>query len=219
MIITMNLITNNYGGGDTLCVGSCSATTGNFITTKINPSYYGDPNYTSTSNTALRSIDPFTRNEGVSQSSGDGSMKARRVTALNTPWYSNITYPYSGSPLTIIPSLSATTCDWGGNDGFYKFSGETWNILNGCESASWVPRRYPTYAGDPALVENPVGIWSQNYTEYTAVRTDVNDPRSFDIYVGNYLNSPTSFPSSIAVLIYRQVGTNPPIIYDPNYFV
>jgi hypothetical protein len=219
MIITMNLITNNYGGGNTLCVGSCSATTQNFITNEIVPSYNIDPNYSSTSNTALRSINPFLRNKGVSQANVVGPMKTRIVSGLNTPWYSNITYPYSGSPLTIIPSLSATTCDWGGNDGFYKFPGESWNILNGCESSSWVPRRYPSYSGDPALVENPVGIWSEFYTEYTAVRTDVNDPRSFDIYVGNYMGSPTSFPSSIAVLIYRQVGTNPPIIYDPNYFV
>jgi len=54
---------------------------------------------------------------------------------------------------------------------------------------------------------------------YTVVRTDVNDPRSFDIYAGSYMNSPTNFFSQIADLIYRQVGANPPIIYDPNYFV
>ncbi len=221
MIITMNLITNDYGGQDSLCAGSCSATTNNFITNQIVPSYNSDPNYSSTSNTALRSINPFIRNKGVIQSNGVSYMKTMASTYMDIPWYSNITYPYSGSPLTIIPSLSATTCDWGGNDGF--FNTQSGQILGGslCESSWWAPRQFPNslLPTDPALVQNPLGFASSNYTQYSAIRTDVNDPRSFDIYAGNYLNSLPSFLSSIAVLIYRQVGANPPIIYDPNYFV
>ena len=77
----------------------------------------------------------------------------------------------------------------------------------------------PYDPSNPNLVQNPLGFDDPRYTMYTVVRTDVNDPRSFDIYAGNYLNPPTSFFSQIADLIYRQVGTNPPIIYDPNYFV
>jgi hypothetical protein len=217
MIITMNLITNNYGGGDTLCGGSCSGTTQSFISTQIVPSFNSDPSYSSTSNTALRSIDPFIRNKGVAQSSSTGVMRQGTNTYMTIPWYSNITYVYSGSPLTIIPSLTATTCNWGGSDGFFKLQ---YSAPASCESAIWTPRLFPAAPGDPALVDNPVGLWATNYTEYVAIRTDANDPRSFDIYVGNKGgSSPGSFWDSLPVLIYRQVGANPPIIYDSNYFV
>ena len=222
MIITMNLITNNYGSGNTLCGGSCSATTNTFINTEITPSYNIDPNYSSTSNTALRSIDPFIRNRGVGQSNGVGFMKTMGTTRMYIPWYSNITYPYSGTPLTIIPSLSATTCDWGGNDGFFKQNPWESQPNTLCESSRWSPRVYigpPFDPSNPNLVQNPLGFDDPTYTMYTVARTDVNDPRSFDIYAGNYINSPTNFISQIAVLIYRQVGANPPIIFDPNYFV
>jgi hypothetical protein len=222
MIITMNLITNNYGGGTPICVSPCSATTQSFINNEIVPSFNGDPTYSSTSNTALRSINPFARNKGVGPSSSTGNMNGYGSTYMQTPWYSNITYVYSGNPLTIIPSLTATTCNWGGNgpfisgDGFFK----TKASAAGCESDNWSPRVFPWDASDPALVENPIGFFAMYYTFYAGIRTDTNDPRSFDIYVGNKNGStPGSFWDSLPVLIYRQVGANPPIIFDPNYFV
>jgi hypothetical protein len=213
MIINMNLITNNYGGNDPLC-SACSGTVTTFITSNVNPSYYADINYSSISNTALRSIDPFIRVRSIVRTTGT---LIERVFAgyWQTPWYSNITYPYSGNPLTIIPSLSATTCDWTGSDGFFVYCDQlSWPTSIGCMASSWIPRKQspnaqfllPLCPGPDG--QNPESISRGNYTEYIIRRTDVNDPRSFDIEVGTN-----------GTVIYRQVGANPPIILDPNYFV
>lgn len=215
MIITMNLITNNYGGNDPLCV-TCSGTVNTFIVTNVTPSYNADINYSSTSNTALRSIDPFIRMRGIVRTVGSMSYRNQMGNWV-VPWYSNITYPYSGSPLTIIPSLSATTCDWTGSDGFFvDCDSHAWpNASLGCSASAWVPRKFPST--NPIYLfpicpgpdgQNPEKIFPNCYTEYIVRRTDTNDPRSFDIEVG--LNG---------TVIYRQVGANPPIIFDPNYFV
>ena len=145
------------------------------------------------------------------------------VEKVALPWYSTITYPYSGSPLTIIPSLSATTCDFGGTDGFYKIQGgiNAWSGNVNCESAVWTPRPHVNGPTDPDLLINPTLISFTEFTRYTVHRTDINDPRSFDLYVGDFNASyPVGvYPGNCAVLIYRQVGANPPIILDPNYFV
>ena len=224
MIITMNLITNNYGGGNPICVSSCSATTGNFVSNIITPSYNIDPSYSSTSNTALRSINPFARTVSVVNIPSGPVMYAQDGTFLDFPWYSTITYPYSGSPLTIIPSLSATTCDFGGADGFYKIQGSNPNwqpASNSCESAVWAPRPHVFGPTDPDLLIDPNYLGHNALTRYAVHRTDINDPRSFDIYVGNFnpYQNPSTWPGNCAALIYRQVGANPPIIFDPNYFV
>jgi hypothetical protein len=214
MIINMNLITNNYGGNDPLC-SACSGTVTTFIANNVNPSYYADINYSSISNTALRSIDPFVRVRGIVRTVGNMSYRNSTGTWI-VPWYSNITYPYSGNPLTIIPSLSATTCDWLGSDGFFvDCDGNAWPPTIGCMASAWVPRKavstsptylFPLCPGPDG--QNPEKIFQGSYTEYLIRRTDVNDPRSFDIEVG--ING---------TVIYRQVGANPPIILDPNYFV
>jgi hypothetical protein len=209
MIINMNLITNNYGGNDPLCV-TCSGTVNTFIVTNVTPSYNADINYSSTSNTALRSIDPFIRMRGIVRTVGSMSYLAQKG-IWNVPWYSNITYPYSGSSLTIIPSLSATTCDWTGSDGlFVDCDGNAWPTTQGCMASTWIPRKGPlTLPNCPGPdFQNPEIIHPNSYTEYKIRRTDVNDPRSFDIEVGTN-----------GTVIYRQVGANPPIILDPNYFV
>ena len=215
MIINMTLISNNYGGGNTICGLSCSGTVTNFITNNVNPSYYADINYSSISNTALRSIDPFIRIRGIVRS--NNSMSQMVYSAYwDVPWYSNITYPYSGNPLTIIPSLSATTCDWTGSDGFFVYCDAfSWPPVLGCMASSWIPRKAVSTSPNNLLPlcpgpdgQNPEGIGLDVYTQYNIVRTDVNDPRSFDIRVG-----------SGGTVIYRQVGANPPIILDPNYFV
>ena len=81
-------------------------------------------------------------------------------------------------------------------------------------ASSWIPRKqspnpqflFPLCPGPDG--QNPESISRGNYTEYLIRRTDVNDPRSFDIEVG-----------ANGTVIYRQVGANPPIILDPNYFV
>ena len=220
----MNLITNNYGGGNPICVSSCSATTGNFVSNIITPSYNIDPSYSSTSNTALRSINPFARTVSVVNIPSGPVMYAQDGTFLDFPWYSTITYPYSGSPLTIIPSLSATTCDFGGADGFYKIQGSNPNwqpASNSCESAVWAPRPHVFGPTDPDLLIDPNYLGHNALTRYAVHRTDINDPRSFDIYVGNFnpYQNPSTWPGNCAALIYRQVGANPPIIFDPNYFV
>ena len=210
----MNLITNNYGGNDPLC-SACSGTVTTFIANNVNPSYYADINYSSISNTALRSIDPFVRVRGIGRTVGSMSYRIDGGTWA-VPWYSNITYPYSGNPLTIIPSLSATTCDWTGSDGFFvDCLGSAWPTSIGCMASSWWPRKLastnplyllPLCPGPDG--QNPEKMTPYVYTEYFVRRTDVNDPRSFDIEVGGN-----------GTVIYRQVGANPPIILDPNYFV
>ena len=214
MIINMNLITNNYGGNDPLC-SACSGTVTTFIANNVNPSYYADINYSSISNTALRSIDPFVRVRGIGRTVGSMSYRIDGGTWA-VPWYSNITYPYSGNPLTIIPSLSATTCDWTGSDGFFvDCSSNSWPTSLGCMASSWIPRKFPSTFPNGLLPlcpgpdgQNPEYIQPYCYTGYIIRRTDVNDPRSFDIEVGGN-----------GTVIYRQVGANPPIILDPNYFV
>jgi hypothetical protein len=82
-------------------------------------------------------------------------------------------------------------------------------------ASSWIPRKAVSTSPNNLLPlcpgpdgQNPEGIGLDVYTQYNIVRTDVNDPRSFDIRVG-----------SGGTVIYRQVGANPPIILDPNYFV
>ena len=120
--------------------------------------------------------------------------------------------------MTIIPSLSATTCDWLGSDGFFvDCTGNAWPTTFGCMASSWRPRKAQSNPPSPFLSlpfcpgpdgQNPENIQSGSYTEYIIRRTDVNDPRSFDIEVGTN-----------GTVIYRQVGANPPIILDPNYFV
>ena len=217
MIIDMNLITNNYGGNDPLC-SSCSGTVNTFIVTNVTPSYNADINYSSTSNTALRSIDPFIRSKGIQKTTGQMS-QYKTAGVFNVPWYSNITYAYSGSPLTIIPSLSATTCDWTGSDGFFVDCGvNAWpnpTTNTQCMASRWSPRKFNTGLPQDMLPicpgpdnQNPEKILPDSYTGYTIRRTDANDPRSFDIEVGTN-----------GTVIYRQVGANPPIIFDPNYFV
>jgi hypothetical protein len=219
----MNLITNNYGGGNPICVSPCSATTGSFVANTITPSYNADSSYSSTSNTALRSFNPFARTVSVINAAGAGPMFYGASTWMYFPWYSNITYPYSGSPLTIIPFLSATTCDFGGTDGFYKIKGGSSSLWPGsvnCESDAWGPRPMPVTGTDPNLLINPTLISFTEFTRYTVHRTDINDPRSFDLYVGDFNPGYIGFwNGNCAVLIYRQVGANPPIILDPNYFV
>ena len=217
MIITMNLITNNYGGNDPLC-SSCSGTVNTFIVTNVIPSYNADINYSSISNTALRSIDPFIRSRGIQRTTGS-MVKQDFAGLFSIPWYSNITYAYSGNSNTIIPSLSATTCDWTGSDGlFVDCGGNAWPnsvSLTPCMASSWWPRKYPSpfpeymFPNCPGPdFQNPEKIIGGAYTDYSIRRTDVNDPRSFDIEVGTN-----------GTVIYRQVGTNPPILIDPNYFV
>lgn len=224
MIITMNLITNNYGGSAPICISPCSATTGNFVTNIITTSYLSDINYSSTSNTALRSINPFAKIVYVVNVPSTGIMFLQDNSFMEIPWYSTITYPYSGSPLTIIPSLSATTCDFGGVDKFFKQQIGNGVLTPNCESASWVPRPFiPLNLGplDPLYPFDPTRISPNSFTRYTVHRTDVNDPRSFDIYVGDYNPGypPAFWYGTAAIKIYSQVGANPPIILDPNYFV
>jgi hypothetical protein len=143
----------------------------------------------------------------------------KNVGAFDVPWYSNITYAYSGSSYTIIPSLSATTCDWAGSDGFFvDCMVNCWPdpVANTpCMASHWSPRKLNSGLPQNMLPicpgpdnQNPEKIQPDTYTGYTIRRTDTNDPRSFDIEVG--LNG---------TVIYRQVGSNAPIIIDPNYFV
>ena len=214
MIINMALITNNYNGIDPACA-ACSGTVTSFILNNVDPSYYADINYSSSSNTALRSIDPFIRVVSVQKTSGV-MIRSVRLGSFTVPWYSNITYPYSGNPLTIIPSLSATTCDWTGSDGFFvDCQASAWPTSLGCMASSWWPRKLVSTSPNFSLPlcpgpdgQNPEKMTPYVYTEYFVTRTDVNDPRSFDIQVGGN-----------GTVIYRQVGANPPIILDPNYFV
>ena len=108
MSITMPTITNSLTWGS--CDIGCSGFT-NGIVNFVNDSSTGTTNdILFTSNTGSKLEHPFFRWRQlyVNNSVVTASTQAYQI---QIPNYVNQTIPYSGSPLTIIPSLSAETCD------------------------------------------------------------------------------------------------------------
>jgi hypothetical protein len=76
---------------------------------------------------------------------------------LAIPYYSTLTLPYSGSPLTVIPSLSATTCDFNWLNYF--------NLINPSNG-------------------NETQYFQKEFANYWAVATDPNNLSYFEIRYG-----------------------------------
>ena len=109
--IDFTMPTVTYGMFYTSCDISCEELTKNTMVVRINNSSTGNTsNYTGTTNqgvvlqNGLRPLNSVTENlftQTATTISG----------AILIDGYNNYTYPYSGSPATIIPSLSSQTCD------------------------------------------------------------------------------------------------------------
>lgn len=108
MTLTMPTITNSLSW--TSCDVNCISNT-NFLINEINNSSTGITNNINiTNNVGSKLVYPFTQFKYLtSATTTDSSYIYER--RIEIPIYVNQTIPYSGSPLTIIPSLSAITCD------------------------------------------------------------------------------------------------------------
>jgi hypothetical protein len=108
MTITMPTITNSLTWGS--CDINCSGYT-NQIVDEINISSTATTNNISLiTNTGSKLIYPFNRFKLLNGSSSAFTAQTYYF-GVSIPKYVNETIPYSGSPLTLIPSLSAQTCD------------------------------------------------------------------------------------------------------------
>ena len=112
------------------------------------------PNVNDVSNNGLRYDYPFHSRSYMFSTTPTTPNAPFGSAALYIPYYSTRTLPYSGSPLTIIPSLSATTCDFP----WMTFNNNI-DPNNGNES-QW---------------------WEYDFTPYRVYMTDINDPNSFEI--------------------------------------
>jgi len=107
MTINMASITNQLP--QTNC-DNCYGLANNYvqqITTSIS-----SPNINTTTNNGLRFDNPFPTYTTMSSYVPTNPLSYLGGSGVYIPLYSNQTLPYSGSPLTVIPSLSATTCDF-----------------------------------------------------------------------------------------------------------
>lgn len=149
MTINMSTITNQIVSACTNCSQIASLVV-YYVNNSVN---YANNTYTT--NNGLKYNIPFIRYAKVvsyqnNLSSGLGPAY------LFIPNYSNETLTYSGSPLTIIPSLTATTCDF------------NWMIFN------------------PIILNGrEVQYYNQSFKNYNVILTDINNPTYFNIRVNN----------------------------------
>jgi hypothetical protein len=154
-ILTINLatITNQYPSST---CNNCQPTAGSIVD-MIN-STVNYPNFNNTSNIALRYGEPFTGRGYMYIFNPSSPSQWLGSARLSIPYYSTRTLPYSGSPLTFIPSLSATTCDF-----------------------SWM-----TFVDqiDPSN-GNESQYFTQTFFEYYLVMTDINNPSYYELRYSN----------------------------------
>ncbi len=149
MTINMATITNQYPNSS--CNG-CYGMADYYVNT-INGSVAA-PNVNDVSNNGLRYDYPFHSRSYMFATTPTTPNGPFGSASLYIPYYSTRTLPYSGSPLTIIPSLSATTCDFP----WMTFNNNI-DPNNGNES-QW---------------------WEYDFTPYRVYMTDINNPNSFEI--------------------------------------
>ena len=147
MTIDMEIITNQYPLSS--CDGCYNSV--NTIVNRINNSA-NSSNVNHTSNNGLRYGLPVLGTGGVTYNVPT-LPSSQYVATLDVPYYSTQTLPYSGNPLTFIPELSATTCDF------------SWADL----LVSDVGRNTKFYRKDLA--------------NYFIVMTDALDPNSYEIRI------------------------------------
>ena len=152
MTINMASITDQYPFSN---CNSCKNLTSNYVY-QINTSI-SLPNVNYTTNNGLRYDNPFVSYTTISYSTPPQPISYLGGAALYIPYYSTRTLPYSGSPLTFIPSLSATTCDFN----WMNFN----NLID-------------TTTG------NEVQYFYQSFGSYWILPTDINNPSYFNLWDG-----------------------------------
>ena len=187
MDITMPIMSN------CITISGCSNCniTGQGIINQANNTSTGSTNNISiTTNTGSRLINPF---EIVTYlTSGLTIFSAStQIGDMTIPKYINQTVPYSGSPLTIIPSLSAETCSF--NDWTEKATGTLSKNLN-----------FYVYYG----------------FYYRQILTNPLNPQDFEIWAPIFVNGVyVGFPGTPTLqMIYQYTGGVVTFI-DTNYFV
>jgi hypothetical protein len=152
MTINMASITDQYPYS--VC-DICKSLTSNYAN-QINSSI-SLPNVNYTTNNGLRYDNPFVSYTQIAYAIPTQPIGYLGGAGLYIPYYSTRTLPYSGSPLTFIPSLSATTCDF------------NWMDFNNLI--------------DPSN-GNETQYFYQTFGSYWVIPTDINNPQYFDLYDG-----------------------------------
>jgi hypothetical protein len=189
MTITMPTISNCLSF--TTCQLGCSDCINNSIINFINPSSTGITNNISiTTNIGARLNQPITGITALSTFSSDNSI----FTASNSitiPQYVNTLVPYSGSPLTLIPSLITETCDL-----------SNWEYV----SVSPPSKRLNYYLYYGYL--------------YQVRCVNTLNPQDFEIWSPTFSNGAwVGFPAPpVYNKIYDYIG-GIPTVYDPSYFI
>jgi hypothetical protein len=149
MTINLVSITNQYPVSQ---CNSCKAVIDNFVF-MINFSVTS-PDFNLTTNTGLRFNLPFAQQSYVVLTNPSQPISYFGGAMLSIPYYSTTTIPYSGTPLTVIPSLSAITCDFGWMD----------------------------YINNVSPSGNQTQYYTKNFASYWVRQTDINNPSYFEVW-------------------------------------
>lgn len=108
--IDFTMPTISYGMGYSTCDVNCSVNA-NGIVSNVNSSSTGTSlNYTGTTNQGVVLLNGLTVMRRLNEvNDTESATTIYGLISINN--YNNFTYPYSGNPATIIPSLSAQTCN------------------------------------------------------------------------------------------------------------
>ena len=172
----MATITNQYSFS--IC-NSCYAVVDSYVY-NINADASA-PDVTNITNNGLRYNTPFNAKYGIYFNTPTEPYGFMYNSQLKIPYYSTLTYPYSGSSMTFIPSLSATTCgfDWmdyinvinptNGNEAqfFRKQLANYWVVATDPNNLNYFEIRVNSPSGTPIYEVNasyPIGhIIDPNY--------------------------------------------------------
>jgi hypothetical protein len=156
----------------------------------INESSTGITNNISITNNVGSRLDGLVESTGIFKINSTIFSAATLFSGAFLPKYTNQTIPYSGSPLTIIPSLSAETC-----------SLSDWKLV----------------PGNP-LLNNDYYIYMAY--QYKIIMVNPLDNEDFEIWAPTFINGAwVGYPSPpIYNKIYDYIG-GVATIYDSNYFI
>jgi hypothetical protein len=150
-VMTINLATITNQHPTSVCNSCFSAA--QVVVDQVNGTV-NDPNINQTSNVALRNDFPFNGIYKMFSYPPPQSPNTWLGTSfLSIPYYSTRTLPYSGSPLTFIPSLSATTCEF-----------------------NWM-----TFNNQIASNGNESQFFDHYFWTYYIVLTDINNPSYYEL--------------------------------------
>jgi hypothetical protein len=150
--IDMETITNQY---PLSTCNSCYSIVSSYVS-NIN-SDAAQPDVTNITTNGLRYDIPFNAKYLIAYTTPTSPYGLLGSAELKIPYYSTITLPYSGNSLTVIPSLSATTCDFGWMDYVNEI-----NPTNG----------------------NEAQFFKKEFANYWVVATDPNNVLYFEIRYG-----------------------------------